>query len=393
MARVVDRTELLKMLAQSVISEDPMLELIKNLLGILMDAEVDVIVGADRSERTTTRKQYRSGYRTRRFDIKEGSMMLNIPKLRKGGYVPGFMERGQRCEEALKAAVAEAYVKGISTRKMDDLVHALGIDGISKSQVSNMSMRLNAEAEAFRNRSLSDNYYPILIVDALYEKVRVDHCIQSTAIMVVAAIDDEGKRHVIAIEAMPDESNPSYSWLFRSLKERGLRSPKLVISDAAKGLTSAIVEEFPGARWQRCKVHFMRNILAHVSKKGKEDFSNDLKGIWNAPNKKTALLRAKEIVEKYQNRYPKAVKCLEEGLEETFTFFEFSEIDPRKISSSNMLERLNREFRRRSKVVSVFTNTDAYLRLLTSYIIDYTDSWSQTGRAYILANSLEKYLT
>ncbi len=390
MARVINRTELLELLAFSVVSENPMLEIMKFVLSELMEAEVEIIVGADKSKRTDTRTQYRSGYRTRRFDTKEGSMMLEIPKLRKGGYVPAFLERGKRTEEALKTAIAEAYVKGISTRKMNDLVCSLGIEGISKSQVSNMTMSLNHEADKFRNRSLKEIYYPILYVDALYEKVRVDHCIQSTAIMVVAAIDENGKRDILAVEAMPDESGPSYSWLFQRLKERGLRTPKLVVSDAASGLVSAITEHFTGAKWQRCKVHFMRNILAHVTKKGKDEFAKELKVIWLAPNRATALARAKEFSDKYRKRYPKAIDCLENGLDDSLTFFDFPEVDYRKIASSNLLERLNREFRRRSKVVSVFPNTDAYLRLLSSYIIDYIEEWSQKGRAYINACSLPR---
>ena len=193
MARVIDRTELLELLAFSVVSDNPMLEIMKFMLSELMEAEVEIIVGADKSKRTDTRTQYRSGYRSR-------SITLEIPKLRKGGYVPAFLERGKRAEEALQTAIAEAYVKGISTRKMNDLVRALGIEGISKSQVSSMAMGLNREAENFRNRSLKDVYYPILYVDALYEKVRIDHCIQSTAVMVVAAIDETGKRDILAVE-------------------------------------------------------------------------------------------------------------------------------------------------------------------------------------------------
>ena len=390
MARVIDRTELLELLAFSVVSDNPMLEIMKFMLSELMEAEVEIIVGADKSKRTDTRTQYRSGYRSRRFDTKEGSITLEIPKLRKGGYVPAFLERGKRAEEALQTAIAEAYVKGISTRKMNDLVRALGIEGISKSQVSSMAMGLNREAENFRNRSLKDVYYPILYVDALYEKVRIDHCIQSTAVMVVAAIDETGKRDILAVEVMPDESEPSYSWLFQRLKERGLKTPKLVVSDAAAGLVSAITEHFTGAKWQRCKVHFMRNILAHVAKKGKDEFAAGLKEIWSAPNKTTALARAREFCEKYQKRYPKAIDCLENGLDDSLTIFDFPDVDSRKIASSNLLERLNREFRRRSKVVSVFPNTDAYLRLLTSYIIDYIEEWSQKGRADINACSLPK---
>ena len=391
MARGIDRTELLELLAETVNNENPMLHLMEFLLGHLMEAEVEVIVGADRSERTDKRKNYRSGYRNRRFDTRLGSMELKIPKLRTGGYVPCFLDRGKRCEEALIAVVAEAYVSGISTRKLDEFVQSLGIAGISKSQVSQMAKSLDKEAEAFRTRSLRETSYPILIVDALFEKVRVDGVIQSTAVMVVCGINAEGRREVVGIELMPEESKDAYLSMFSSLKERGLDKPALIISDAHKGLVSAIAEGFPGTLWQRCKVHLMRNIMAYVSQKGKNEVSGRLKEIWLAPTREAALARAKEFCQSFEKRYPKAVETLENGLEDSLTFYAFPKIDPRKISSSNMLERLNREFRRRSKVVTVFPSIEAYLRLLTTYVIEYTDDWQNTGRAYIEASALQNY--
>ena len=392
MARGIDRTELLELLAETVNNENPMLHLMEFLLGHLMEAEVEVIVGADKSERTDKRTNYRSGYRGRRFDTRLGSIDLKVPKLRSGGYVPSFLSRGKRCEEALIAVVAEAYVCGTSTRKMDELMQSLGIIGISKSQVSQITKSLDTEAEAFRTRSLQGRAYPILMVDALYEKVRVDGAVQSTAVMVVCGINAEGRREVVGIELMPEESKDAYLSMFNSLKERGLDKPVLIISDAHKGLVSAIAEGFPGALWQRCKVHFMRNILAHVSQKGKDEVAGCLKEIWLAPTKKAALARAKEFCQAFRNRYPKAVETLENGLEDSLTFYAFPKIDSRKIASSNMLERLNREFRRRSKVVTVFPSIEAYLRLLTTYVIEYTDDWQNTGRAYIDASSLQNYV-
>lgn len=361
-------------------------------LSHLMDAEVEVIVGADKSERTEKRKNYRSGYRDRRFDTRLGSIDLKIPKLRTGGYVPAFLNRGKRCEEALIAVVAEAYVCGTSTRKMDEFVQTFGIAGISKSQVSQMAKSLDVEIKAFRTRSLRRTSYPILIVDALYEKVRVDGVVQSTAVMVVCGINAEGRREVIGIELMPEESKDAYLSLFSSLKERGLDKPALIISDAHKGLISAIAEGFPGTLWQRCKVHFMRNIMAHISQKGKNEVAECLKEIWLAPTKEAALARAKEFCQTFVKRYPKTVETLENGLEDSLTYYAFPKLDHRKISSSNMLERLNREFRRRSKVVTVFPSTEAYLRLLTTYVIDYTNDWQNTGRAYLDVSSLQNYV-
>ena len=335
MARGIDRTELFELLAETVNNENPMLHLMEFFLGYLMEAEVEVIVGADRSERTEKGKNYHSGYRDRRFDTRLGSMDLKIPKLRTGGYVPCFLNHGKRCEEALIA---------------------------------------------------------ILIVDALYEKVRVDGVVQSTAVMVVCGINAEGKREVVGIELMPEESKDAYLSLFNSLKVRGLDKTALIISDAHKGLVSAIAEGFPGTLWQRCKIHFMRNIMAHVSQKGKDEVVGSLKEIWLAPTKKAALARAKEFCRAFKKRYPKAVETLENGLEDSLTFYAFPKLDARKISSSNMLEWLNKEFRRRSKVVTVFPSMGAYLRLLTTYVMEYTEDWQKMGRAYLDLSSLQKYV-
>ena len=255
-----------------------------------MEAEVDQQLGAEKSQRTDGRSGYRSGYRPRRLDTRMGTMYLMVPKAHQGGYIPFFVTERKCSEAMLVQVVQEAFVQGVSTRKMEKLAHSLGIENLSISQVSEMTKGLNEQVEEFRNRSLAGTVYPVLWVDALYEKVRVDGRIVSMAVLIVCGVDENGHRDIIAVEPMAEESKSSYGVLFQNLKDRGLSTPRLIISDAHSGLVSAIRESFPGASWQRCKVHFMRNILAYVPQKEKKSFAETLKGIRLAPTAGIILL-------------------------------------------------------------------------------------------------------
>ena len=344
-------------------------------------------LSTDKNERADGRSGYRSGYRPRRLDTRLGTIYLMVPKVRQGGYIPFFVNAYKRSEAALIQVVQEAYVNGVSTRKIERLAKRLGIEGISRSQVREMTKGLNKQVEQFRSRALDSHHYPILWTDALYEDVRIDGYVVSEAIIVVCGVDEHGKRDVLAVEPMADESLESYKNVFIRLKNRGLSTPKLVISDANKGLVSAVKHCFPGSSWQRCKVHFMRNILAHVPQKQKKSFASELKSIWLAPDDKVARERANALIEKYESRFPQAVRCLEEGLENSLIFYSYPELDQRKISSSNMIERMNREIRRRTGVVGIFPNESSYVRLVTAYLMEYSEDWS-TSRAYIKEESI-----
>lgn len=381
----VNFTELLlNCLGQS----DPMLHMLKWLCDKLMEAELSQTIRAEKSERTAERETYRCGYRPRRLDTRMGTMYLLVPKVRQGGYIPFFVTERKRSEAALIQVVQEAFINGVSTRKIEKLANSLGISGISKSQVSEMTKGLNDQVSEFRNRKITTGY-PILWVDALYEKVRVNGKVESMAVMVVCGVDEQGKRTVLAVEPMFEESESAYAFLFRELQERGLMKPKLVISDAHKGLVAAIGSCFAGTKWQRCKVHFMRNILANVSHREKANFADRLKDIWLAQSKKLAMQRAEILIKEYANKFPKAIKCLEEGLEDSLIFYDFEEIDHRKISSTNMLERLNKEIRRRTRVIGIFPNLESYIRLVTTYLIEYSEDWS-SSRAYIQESSMQE---
>ena len=370
-----------KMLMKFISEEDPMQSMLKWLCERLMEAEVESKLCAEKSERNKERQGYRSGYRVRRFDTRMGTMYLLVPKIRNGGYIPFFVEAKKRSEAALMNVIQEAYVNGVSTRKIDTLTKTLGIESISRSQVSAITKDLNEQVEAFRSRKLEATY-PVLWVDALYERIRDTQRVKNMAVLVVTGINLEGKRDILAVEPMYEESAATYTRVFDQLKERGLEKVWLVVSDAHKGLVKAAREAFLGCSWQRCKVHFMRNILAHVSGKNKKSFAAKLKQIWLQPDYESAQKYANIFMNDYEVQYPQAIYLLEEGLEESLQFFSFQEIDARKISSTNLLERLNREIRRRTRVVGIFPSMDSYVRLVTSYLIEYSEDWS-SGRSYI----------
>lgn len=377
-----------KMLLQFMSEEDPMMSMLKWLCEQLMEAEVTAKVNAAKSERCPERTGYRSGYRVRRFDTRMGTMYLFVPKLRNGGYVPFFVSEKKRSEVALMNVIQEAYVNGVSTRKIERLAKSLGIDSISRSQVSQITKELNDQVTAFRERPLQKSY-PVLWVDALYEKIRYGHHVKNMAVLVVIGVDENGQRDILAVEPMQEESEATYEELFEKLKARGLKDTWLVISDAHKGLVKAIQTSFIGCSWQRCKVHFMRNILAHLPSKQKTSFAEKLKQIWLQPDIDSAKAYANSLMDAYEKEFPAAIEVLESGLEDSLQFYNFERIDQRKISSTNMLERLNREIRRRTSVVGIFPSIDSYIRLVTTYLIEYSDDWS-TGRCYIKPEIIQR---
>lgn len=307
-----------------------MLSMLEWLCTRLMEVEVSQQLGAEKNEHNLERTSSRSGCRPRRLDSRMGTMYLMIPKVRNGGYIPFFIVERKRSEAALIQVVQEAFVQGISTRKMDKLAKSLGIENLSRSQVSEMTKGLNEQARAFRERSLKEQQFPVLWVDALYEKVRYGGHIVSMAIHVVCGVNEQGRREVLAIEPMLEESKASYNQLFNSMKERGMKNPALIISDAHSGLVAAIRESFPGVAWQRCKVHFMRNILVHIPHRDKDGFAQQLKEIRLAPSAEGARERASALVQRYATKYPKAVQTLEDGLEDSLSFYSFPELEPGK---------------------------------------------------------------
>ena len=379
-----------KMLLKFLSEPDPMLAMLEWLCHKMMEVEVENKLGASKGEHSPKRTGYRSGTRVRRFDTRMGTMYLLVPKVRKGGYIPFFVTERKRSEQALIQVVQEAFVNGVSTRKIERLAQSLGIESISASQVSQLNKELNEQVEEFRNRLL-ENTYPIIWIDALYEKIRDNHRVRNLAVHVVSGINLDGKREILAIEPMYEESEASYTTLFESLKKRGLQNIWLAVSDAHQGLIAAIQKSFVGCSWQRCKVHFMRNILAHIPAKDKESFAAKLKQIWQQPDYESAKRYANLLIEEYATKFPKAIEVLENGLEDSLQYYEFPEIDSRKISSTNILERLNKEIRRRSKVVGIFPSMESYIRLISCYLIEYAEDW-ETSRCYIKKDIIQQII-
>jgi len=377
-----------ELLLQFLGEPDPLQAMLEWITDQMMQLEASQKVGAPKGKHSTERTTYFSGTRVRRFDTRLGTMYLLVPKLRKGGYIPFFVTAKKRSEHALMEVVQEAFVNGVSTRKIERLARRLGIENISAGQVSAISQELDAQVEAFRTRPL-DAEYPVLWIDALYEKIRVNHRVQNLAVLVVKGITREGTREVLAIEPMYQEATETYRALFRDLKARGLQRVWLCVSDAHPGLQQAVQEEFLGCSWQRCKVHFMKNILAKVGPKHKKIVAQRLKQIWHQPDMDTARQYAEAILNDYTDACPEAMQVLEAGLEDSLQFYAFEHFDARKVSSTNVLERLNREIRRRSRVASPFPSIASYVRLMTCYLIEYTEDWS-TDRSYISRTKIEK---
>jgi putative transposase len=379
-----------KALLELITAPDPVLAMLEWVAHQMMLIEAEGKVGAEKRKHSKTRKTYFSGARVRRMDTRLGTIYLYVPKVRKGGYVPFFVTERKRSELALAALVQEVFINGVSTRRIERLAQALGVENISASQVSEINKGLENQVESFRTRPL-DEEYPFLLIDAHYDKVRVEDRVITLAMMIAHGVNGQGSREILAVEPMFDESEDSWRAFFQQLKKRGLRRVSLCISDAHAGIQAAVKKELLGASWQRCKVHFMRNILAKVPHKEKRRFAAHLKQIWLQPDRKSARREAVQLVQEYRDRFPEAIRCLEEGLEDSLQFYSFPEIDPKKISSTNMSERSIREVRRRSRVIGIFPTIASWVRLETCYLMEYSEDWP-TDRSYIKREKIQEAL-
>jgi putative transposase len=388
MAQAHYKALLEKVLLGFISEDDPVLAMLDWVAHQMMLIEAEGKVGAEKRKHSKDRKTYFSGARVRRMDTRLGTIYLYVPKLRKGGYVPFFVTERKRSEMALATLVQEAFINGVSTRRIERLAQALGVENISASQVSEINKGLGNQVEAFRSRPLEEEY-AFIMIDAHYDKVRVEDRVITLALMIAHGVNSQGSREILAVEPMFDESEDSWRAFFQKLKKRGLRRVGLCISDAHAGIQAAAKKELLGTSWQRCKVHFMRNILAKVPHKEKRRFAAHLKQIWLQPDKKSARRAAAQLVQEYGDRFPDAIRCLEEGLEDSLQFYSFPEIDPKKISSTNMSERTIREVRRRSRVIGIFPTIESWVRLETCYLMEYSEDWP-TDRSYIKREKIQE---
>jgi transposase-like protein len=352
----------------------------------LMELEVTQHIGADRHERTARRTDQRNGYRDRLWDTRVGTIELQVPRVRDGGFMPRLLEPRKRAERALVAVVQEAYVHGVSTRKVDNLVRALGIEGISKSQVSRLCQELDAEVERFRTRPLEGSY-PYLWLDATYLKVREHGRVVSMAVVLAIGVHETGVREVLGVEVGPSEDGAFWLSFLRGLVARGLAGVQLVISDAHEGLKGAIAAVLHGASWQRCRVHFVRNALALVPKRAGQLVAATIRTVFAQPDPTSAHEQWRRVADGFRVPYPKLADLMDDAETEVLAYLDFPSGHWRQLWSTNPLERLNKELKRRTNVVGIFPNRDAAIRLVGMILAEQHDEW-QVGRRYFSAESL-----
>jgi putative transposase len=368
--------------------EDFLRQEVRKVVREVMEEEVTALVGAERYERSDARVTQRNGYRRREWDTRLGTIELEIPKLRTGSYFPSYLEPRRRSELALVSVVTEAYLKGVSTRKVESLVQSLGIASLSRSQVSRLSSSLDEQVKAFRTRRLEAEY-PYLFLDARYEHVREDERVQSMAVVVAYGIRDDGVREVLAFDVFASEGLDEWREFLQGLVARGVRGVKLVTSDAHRGLKRAIAEVLLGASWQRCRMHFLRNLLAQVPKSAQPMVAATVRPIFEQNSREQAQSRLKQVATALGGRFPKAVQILEKAEEEVLTFYDFPHEHWRQVYSTNPLERLNKELKRRSAVVGIFPDRGSLIRLFGAMLSEQNDEWI-VGRRYFSEQSMKK---
>jgi transposase-like protein len=355
----------------------------------LIDAELTATIGAAPHERTETRTAQRNGSRPRILTTTAGDLELRIPKLRSGSFFPSLLERRRRIDQALFAVVMEAYLHGVSTRKVDDLVRALGADtGISKSEVSRICADLDEEVAAFRDRSLAETAYPYVFLDATYCKARVNRRVVSQAVVIATGVAADGRREVLGFAVGDSEDGAFWTAFLRSLKARGLTGTQLVISDAHTGLKAAIAAILIDASWQRCRVHFMRNVLARVPKGNAEMVAAAIRTVFAQPDAEHVRAQLDVIAGMLDRQFPAVAAMLRDAEEDLLAFTAFPIGHWKKIWSTNPLERLNKEIKRRTDVVGVFPNPAALLRLAGAVLVEAHDEWQVSDRRYLSEASM-----
>jgi putative transposase len=364
---------------------------LQRVLQHLIELEATEAIGAAPHERTDSRTNQRNGHRLRVLSTQAGDVELKIPKLRHGSFFPSLLERRRRIDRALFAVVMEAWVHGVSTRKVDDLVAALGVGtGISKSEVSRICAELDRDLDAFRNRPLDHVAFPYVFADATYVKGRVNGRVVSRAVVVATGVTATGDREVLGIEVGDSESGAFWTSFFKGLRARGLDGVQLVISDHHLGLKAAIAAVFVGAAWQRCRVHFMRNVLARVPKASVEMVAAAIRTIFAQPDAEHVRSQLAEVTSMLAPKFADVAAMVDDAAEDLLAFTAFPQAHWRKVWSTNPLERLNGEIKRRTNVVGIFPNDASVARLVTAVIVETHDEWAVAERRYLSEGSMAK---
>jgi putative transposase len=381
-------------MVQEALLDDPsfLKEILEQVIQELLETEMTQHIGAAPYERAENRTGRRNGHKPRTLRTRVGTLNLLVPQDREGTFSTRLFARYQRNEKALCLALMEMYVEGVSTRKVKEITEELCGTSFSKSLVSSLASSLDSELEGWRNRRLEAEAYPYVFVDARYEKVRMDHRIVSQGVLIVSAVrEPDGLREILAVEVADTESEATYQELFRSLKSRGLSGVELVVSDEHEGLKAAVARHFQGASHQRCQVHYSRNLLGMVGAKKRKELGADLRGIFAVPERRSALDLASSVAQKWREKGQEKIAChIEEHIEECLSCLSFPESHRRRIRTTNGLERFNQELRRRTRVVRIFPNREACLRLVSALAVEQSEEWV-TGRRYLDMEELREH--
>jgi putative transposase len=367
-------------------NDDVVRELLSHVVQRLMDFEIEQRCGAGYGERTDERNNSRNGYRDRVWETRAGSIDLRIPKLRRGSYFPGFLEPRRTAEKALVAVIQEAYIQGVSTRSVDELVKAMGMSGISKSQVSRLCGEIDERVGAFLNRPIEGDW-PYLWIDATYVKVRQAGRIVSVAVIIAIGVNTDGVREVLGLAVGPSEAEPFWTDFLRSLSRRGLRGVKLVISDSHSGLKAAIAKVFK-ATWQRCRVHFMRNALAYAGKGQRQMVLALINTVFAQETPAAARAQWDVVATQLHAKFPKLAGMLADAKHDVLAYMDFPKAHRTQIATTNPLERLNAEIKRRTDVVGIFPNDPSIVRLVGALLLEQNDEW-QLQRRYMQLEGLK----
>ena len=383
---MTDATMALAELAEKGADSDLLREMLKYMAQQLMELQVQARCGAGYDEKNPTRLNSRNGFRERPWDTRVGRMDLKIPKLRQGSYFPDFLEPRRTAERALTAVIQEAYVHGISTRSVDGLVKALGLDGISKSQVSRLCAELDTQVQAFLDRPIEGDW-PYLWIDATYVKCREGGRIVSVAVIVAVGVNTDGQRQVLGMQVGASEAETFWTAFLRSLMRRGLRGVRLVISDSHEGLKAACAKVLK-ATWQRCRVHFMRNALAHAGKAHRRMVAAAIATAFAQDNADAARTQWRTVSDQFRDKFPKLSTLMDSAEHQVLAYMDFPRAHWLQIHSTNPLERLNAEIKRRTDVVGIFPNDAAITRLVGALLLEQSDEWA-LNRRYLQLEGLQ----